>query len=220
MIEIPEGEFLLPLFPLPTVVFFPHTRLPLHIFEPRYREMVADVLKGNCLIGMVLLKPGWEKEYFEAPPVFAFGTVGEIERFVQFEDGRYNIVLNGIVRYRILETVAESPYRIARVVADPELPVRDEDSIDQRGRLVGLAERYLKHTPGDTDIPELETAAFDSIVNALVMALNIDPTDRQRLLEMEAISERTKKVVDHLERTLEVVEFLAPYRVGGDPGYN
>ena len=68
----------LPLFPLPNVVLFPNVFLPLHIFEPRYRAMVADALKGDRLIGMVLLRPGWESDYEGRPPVFPTGCAGLI----------------------------------------------------------------------------------------------------------------------------------------------
>ena len=74
MPPLPEGEFLLPLFPLPNIVFFPHTRLPLHVFEPRYRQLVQDAVEGDERFGIVLLRPGWETDYFGAPPVYEYGT--------------------------------------------------------------------------------------------------------------------------------------------------
>ena len=86
---------LLPLFPLPNVVLFPNVFLPLHIFEPRYRAMVADAIAGDRMIGMVLLRPGWEHDYEGRPPVFAVGCSGVITHVEQLADGRYNIVLRG-----------------------------------------------------------------------------------------------------------------------------
>ena len=94
---------LLPLFPLPTVVLFPNVFLPLHIFEPRYREMVADALAGDRMIGMVLLRPGWEHDYEGRPAVYPIGCSGVITHVERLPDGRYNIVLRGIERFRILE---------------------------------------------------------------------------------------------------------------------
>jgi len=220
MAEIPVGEFLLPVFPLPDVVFFPNTRLPLHIFERRYREMVSDALDGNRLIGMVLLRPGWEKDYYGAPPIHSFGTVGEIERVEHLEDGRFNLVLNGLVRYRVEELVSDSPYRVARVRAVPEVPELDETKVI-RGTLVRLSRRLLASMPTDTAIPELATASLDSIVNALVMALQLTPDMRQDLLEVSSVAERAREVETHLERTIEMLDFLAPFRSsGGDPGRN
>src|SRR5512133_2398532 len=99
MLPEPGEEFLLPLFPLPNVVFFPRTRLPLHVFEPRYRQMVADAMAGDERIGMILLESGWESNYYGAPSVHPVGTCGQIESLVALEDGRYNLILNGEARF-------------------------------------------------------------------------------------------------------------------------
>ena len=88
---------LLPIFPLPNVVLFPNVFLPLHIFEPRYREMVADALKSDRMIGMALLRPGWQREYEGRPAVYPIGCSGVITHVDQLDDGRYNIVLRGVV---------------------------------------------------------------------------------------------------------------------------
>src|SRR5262249_29935472 len=106
---------LLPLFPLPTVVLFPGVFLPLHIFEKRYREMVADALDGDRMIGMVLLQPGWDRDYEGRPPVFPVGCTGVITHVERMSDGRYNIVLRGIERFRITEENHDLSYRRASV---------------------------------------------------------------------------------------------------------
>ena len=90
----PEKNRIIPLFPLPTTVFYPNTSLPLHIFEPRYRTMVADTLKGEGKIGMILLKPGWESDYQGTPEIMTIGCVGEITRHSELPEGRYNILLS------------------------------------------------------------------------------------------------------------------------------
>src|SRR5919109_539474 len=92
---------LLPIFPLPNVVLFPNVFLPLHIFEPRYREMVADALASDRLIGMVLLKPGWQSDYEGRPSVYPIGCAGLITHAEKLDDGRYNIILRGIEKFRI-----------------------------------------------------------------------------------------------------------------------
>jgi Lon protease-like protein len=91
----------IPIFPLPNVVLVPHGSLPLHIFEPRYREMVGDALDGDRLIGMVLLRPGWEGDYQGRPPVYPIGCAGVITHHDRMADGRYNIVLRGLEKFRI-----------------------------------------------------------------------------------------------------------------------
>src|SRR5262245_27423029 len=92
-----------PLFPLPNVELFPAAFLPLHLFEPRYRHMAADAHAGERLIGMVLLRPGWETDYAGLPAVYPIGCAGFITHAERLGDGRYNIVLRGMDKFRILE---------------------------------------------------------------------------------------------------------------------
>src|SRR4051812_221270 len=107
----------IPLFPLPNVVLFPATQIPLHIFEPRYRAMIADALDGERLIGLVMLRPGWEPAYDAEPPVYPIGCAGFITHADRLADGRYNIILRGLEKFRIMQerrarTGAET-YRVA-----------------------------------------------------------------------------------------------------------
>jgi Lon protease-like protein len=109
------------LFPLPNVVLFPGALLPLHIFEPRYRQMVADAVNSDRMITMVLLKPGYEADYEGCPEIYEIGCLGRIVQHQPMPDGRSNLLLRGICRVQI---EAEGPsgrlYRTARVsmVAD------------------------------------------------------------------------------------------------------
>ena len=114
---------LLPLFPLPNVVLFPGVLLPLHIFEPRYRALTADVLDSDRRLGMVLLQPGWEPDYDGKPPIFPIGCSGVIVHAARLEDGRYNILLRGLDRFRIVTEDHALPYRRATVeiLLDPPL---------------------------------------------------------------------------------------------------
>src|SRR5688500_14449531 len=105
----------IPLFPLPNVVLFPNVFLPLHIFEPRYRRMVGDALGGDRIIGMVLLRPGWEANYEGQPPVYAIGCAGLITHAEPRPDGRYSIVLRGLEKFRIVEEDHSREYRVAQV---------------------------------------------------------------------------------------------------------
>ena len=120
-----EKKIVIPLFPLPTTVFYPNTDLPLHIFEPRYRSMVADALDGKRNIGMVLLKPGWEKDYHGTPDIQAIGCVGKIENHAQLPDGKYNILLSGLQRFHILHEIEGKLYRQAQVELLVEINDRD-----------------------------------------------------------------------------------------------
>src|ERR1700733_7505883 len=125
---------LLPLFPLPTVVLFPNVFLPLHIFEPRYREMVADAEAGDRMIGMVLLRPGWERDYEGRPPVYPIGCSGVMTHVERLADGRYNLVLRGVERFRILSEDDGRLYRRASIEPVAERPLAAEDRASLRRR--------------------------------------------------------------------------------------
>lgn len=220
MAALPEGEFLLPLFPLPNIVFFPHTRLPLHVFEPRYRQMIKDVLGTDQRIGIILLKPGWETDYFGAPGTFECGTLGTIEQAVPLEDNRYNIVVRGDVRFRVLDEVSRDPYRTARVLAHPEAPRALEEAYKQREWLADLSRQYLHYLPDQTAVPEIETVNLDALANALIMSLNLDVEEKQKLLEMDDVLARAEEIGNELSGRIESLRFLSPYRRSGDPANN
>jgi uncharacterized protein len=220
MSQMPEGEFLLPLFPLPNIVFFPHTRLPLHVFEPRYRQMITDVLEADQRFGIVLLRPGWESEYFGAPRVFELGTIGTIEQAVPLEDGRFNIVVRGDARFRILDEVSRVPYRTARVIAEPEVDRDPVKSYAQREWLADLSRQYLKYLPDQTAVPEIETVDLDALTNALIMSLNLDIEEKQKLLETPDVVARAEEIGTELSNRIESLQFLAPFRKPADPSHN
>ena len=220
MTDWPQGDFLLPLFPLPNLVFFPRTRLPLHIFEPRYRQMVSDAVAADQRFGIVLLRPGWENDYFGAPPIHALGTVGQIEQAVPLEDGRYNILVRGEVRFRILGEVSREPYRTARVIVQPEQTREVEQAYAQRTWLADLSRQYLYYLPDQVPVPEIDTVELEALTNALIMSLNYDVQEKQRLLEIDDLIARSEEVGRELQKRIESLQFLAPYRRKTDPNQN
>ena len=220
MTAFPDGEFLVPLFPLPNLVFFPRTRLPLHVFEPRYRRMVADAVAGDQRFGIVLLRPGWEADYFGAPPIYTCGTLGQIEQAVPLEDGRFNILVRGEVRFRVVGEVPGQPYRTARVIVQPEQDGNAEASYAQRTWLAELSRQYLEHLPDQMAVPEIETVGLEALTNALIMSLNIDVQQKQQLLEIDDLIARAEKIGDELQNRIESLRFLKPYRHGGDASHN
>ena len=220
MAPYPEGEFTLPIFPLPNLVFFPSTRLPLHVFEPRYRQMVTDVMDADQRFGIVLLRPGWQDDYYGAPAIHTLGTLGTIEQAVPLEDGRFNILVRGDVRFRILGEVSQAPYRTARVIAEPELPPAAQDGYAQREWLADLSRQYLHYLPNQMAVPEIDTVGLDSLTNALIMSLNLDVEEKQRLLEIDALTQRAEAVGNELQQRIESLRFLAPFRRESDPSRN
>jgi Lon protease-like protein len=221
MVSLPDAEFLLPMFPLPNLVFFPNTRLPLHVFEPRYRQMIADALQKENRIGIVLLRPGWEADYFGSPPIHEFGTLGTIEQAVPLDDGRFNILIRGDVRVRVLDEVSRVPYRTARVIAEPEVQRGVNEAYAQREWLADLSRQYLHYLPDQMAVPEIETVGLDALTNALIMSLNLDVEEKQRLLEINDLVARAEKIGSELQNRIESLRFLAPFRrEKGDPSRN
>lgn len=220
MPSFPDGEFLLPLFPLPNLVFFPNTRLPLHVFEPRYRQMVMDALEADNRFGIVLLRPGWETDYFGAPAIHDCGTMGTIEQAVPLEDGRFNILVRGDIRVRIVDEVSSVPYRTARVIARPEIVRTATEAYAQREWLADLSHQYLEYLPDQTAVPEIETVGLEALTNALIMSLNLDLEEKQRLLEIDDLIARSEQIGEELQRRIESLRFLKPYRRETDPSKN
>jgi uncharacterized protein len=189
----------IPIFPLPSVVLFPNVFLPLHIFEPRYREMVTDALAGDRMIGMVLMRPGWEGQYEGRPPVYSVGCAGLITFSEQHPDGRYNIVLRGLEKFRILDEDHSRSYRVARVEALMEEPTPEERAIihGERRRLEALLVPQPKGRGVDPKVPP--SMADDDLINALAQYLDLEPVEKQALLEREGLVARCRSLIDLLE---------------------
>ncbi|HYO08896.1 MAG TPA: LON peptidase substrate-binding domain-containing protein [Tepidisphaeraceae bacterium] len=128
------------LFPLPSVVLFPRAVLPLHIFEDRYRAMTADVLAGDRLVAMALLRPGWEKSYYGRPAIEPVVCVGQILTHEKLPDGKYNFLLQGLLRATVSRELpgAATPYRRAELKPLEEAPALEIDLEAERRRLVEL----------------------------------------------------------------------------------
>lgn len=190
----------IPIFPLPDTVLFPNVSLPLHIFEPRYRAMVADALKGDRIIGMVLLQPGYEANYEGRPPIYPIGSAGVITQVQQLPDGRFNIVLQGLVKFRVTGEDNSRPYRLAHVNAMPELPTDEEKAglRKQRQRLEALLAPSFERSGGAEPRfpPEIRD---EDLVNTLAQYLELDTIDRQALLELKGVLSRSQALIDLLE---------------------
>ena len=189
----------IPIFPLDKVVLFPNVFLPLHVFEPRYRAMVSDALDGDRIIGMVLLRPGFESDYEGRPPVYGVGCAGVITHAEPLSDGRYNIVLRGIEKFRIKGEDASRAYRLAHVQPLPEWPdeKQREDIRKQRQRLEALLAAAVERSGSEPRFPP--AVPDEDLVNALAQYLELDPIERQALLEREGILSRCRALIELLE---------------------
>ena len=200
---------LLPIFPLPNVVLFPNVFLPLHIFEPRYREMVADALASDRMIAIVLLRPGWESDYDGRPAVYRVACSGVITHVERLPDGRYNIVLRGLERVRILEEDGSRTYRQAVVESLPEPPITPDDRAvirSQRTKLEALlspaVERGLQEAqiaPGRSESAIPSAMPDEDLVHALSQYLDLEPLEKQALLERQDLRARAESLVELLE---------------------
>ena len=196
---------IIPIFPLPNVVLFPDTYLPLHIFEPRYRDMVADAGREGACIGMALFKQGWESRYYGNPPVFSLGCVGRMTHIEPLQDGRSNLILQGLYRYTIEEELFDARYRKAKITLRPSEPFQTiaEDSV--RSTVTELAIRYLQSRKAD-ELCQLVTndAMTDSVlVNGLSSCLDLTPLEKQFLLEAENLHQQTRRLIDLLKFKLD-----------------
>jgi uncharacterized protein len=191
---------LLPLFPLPSVVLFPNVFLPLHIFEPRYREMVADAVASDRTIGMALLRPGWERDYEGRPPVYPIGCSGVITHAERLADGRYNIVLRGVERFRIASEQHDRPYRVAIVEAlrDASPSADDREAIrHHRSKLEALLAPTIEKGAAEPKMPP--AMPDEDVVNALAQYLDLEPREKQALLEQSGLRSRAEALVELLE---------------------
>jgi hypothetical protein len=209
-----------PVFPLPNVVLFPHTDLPLHVFEPRYRQMVGEALPGDRLLGIVLLKPGWQADYFGSPDTYRVGCVGRMEDVVPLADGRYTLRLAGARKVEVLRYARLEPYRIAEIRPLPELEPDDRDPgvIDRKVRLLAaytslaaaIAGRATSPFTLDSGIP------YVRLVNLACAHLGLEVEEKQRLLELHDVSERGRRVTARLESELQRVLRERMLRGGDD----
>ncbi len=187
----------IPVFPLPNVVFFPKTYLPLHIFEPRYREMVVEVAAQTQCLGVTLLKAGWEHDYYGNPPVYEVGCVGRLVSLDRLPDGRSNILLQGLHRFGICEEFFDKRYRQAMIALKPALSDCSLEA-EVRAELVRLVERYLRmredghlwHEFFRRDITD------EILINNLSSYLDFTPLEKQFLLEADTSLQRARRLID------------------------
>jgi Lon protease-like protein len=129
-----------PLFPLPNVVLFPRAVLPLHIFEDRYKAMTASALRGDRQIAMALLRPGWERNYYQKPAIEEVVCIGTILTHEKLPDGKYNFLLQGHTRAKIVREIDGKPYRLASLEPIVETEVMEIDLEPERQRVARLFE--------------------------------------------------------------------------------
>jgi Lon protease-like protein len=191
------------LFPLPNLVLYPAVVQPLHIFEARYRELMADALAGDRLITLALLQPGWEQDYHQSPPIYPVVCVGRVFQEERLADGRWNLLLHGLARARVEEELkTDKPYRSARVRLLADVAVAAEEAARLRR---GLGERTAAWLAAQGAAPGQLGQLLDSplplgaLCDVFAFALPLDMAVKQELLEETDVGARARRLIARLE---------------------
>jgi Lon protease-like protein len=192
-----------PVFPLPNVVLLPGGLLPLHVFEPRYREMTQDVVAGHRRLAVARLQPGFEADYYGRPPIHLVCGLGEVVRHEQRADGRWDILLNGLSRVRVREELPLArAYRVIRAEHLPDAQAADSLALGAwQGELLKLWSRLAPYLP--TSVRDIcqrtkDEEAAGAFADRVAAALIADPDERQSLLEELDPGERLCRLVERL----------------------
>lgn len=208
---VPPGRIIerLPVFPLPHTVLYPNTLLPLHVFEPRYREMVRDCASGDRLLAVVQLAPGWEDLYHGCPPVHPVAGLGRIEKEIPLPDGRWNVLICGLARVRLDDEIpSDRSYRTFRATVLADTQPEAADAPLERD-LAALRQLYLQAV---ARIPGLAVHAAPraavpgppgEVCDRLAAALPLAASDKQRLMEALDGRERVRVLTEAISRLVE-----------------
>ena len=182
MADLPN---IIPVFPLPNFVLFPGLSVPLHIFEPRYREMVSDVAQTHGIVGMMMLKGDWERDYYAYPDIYEIGCAGKIAALSKLPDGRFNLILQGASEFRLVREIRQHSYRLAEVewcaVPPATLELNEEAMMSLHQLLVSfLGEAASEVWKSLVEERGLRGAA---LINSICFHLDIAPIEKQTLLE-------------------------------------
>ncbi len=196
----------LPIFPLANCVLLPGGLLPLHVFEPRYRELTRDCLAGNQLMGVARLRPGYESTYYGRPPVFERCGVGRIICSEELPDGRFALLLRGLARVEIArELSTERQYRLVEALELRDHEVDAADARDHHHKLVSLCDRLAEVIDqGGAQLRELARTfeAPGACADAIAAALIMDADIRQELLEACDPMIRLQRTLGHVSHLL------------------
>ena len=192
------------LFPLPNLVIFPSIVQPLHIFEPRYRQMTEDALKGDRLIAMALLQKDWESDYLSEPEIYPVVCISKIMAEQKLEDGRFNILVRGVKRARVRqELTSEKLYRSA------EVELLEEDHFDESNLTSEYRRQLLAYAPlWYPDQPEVQEQfnklnhselPLNALCDVISFALPLSVEQKQELLTETDVERRVIQLLHHLQ---------------------
>lgn len=189
----------LSIFPLTGALLFPQMQLPLHIFEPRYRAMVTDSLARDRRIGMIQPRPGFREEPGKPVPLFEIGCVGRIAEVEALDDGKFDIVLEGLSRFRVIrELEVTTLFRQveAELIADPEDEVL---AMGERASLELESRRFAERQGYAVDWSAVSRLDDEALVNGIAQIVPFDPAAKQALLEANTLSDRVELTVQLMQ---------------------
>lgn len=180
----PGAVFEVGLFPLPNVVLFPGMSLPLHVFEPRYKRLVGEVLESGAALAIPRLEPGFETSYYENPKVHAVCGVGHIVEHTCLPDGRYEITVVGAARVRLLRELRQTPYRLAEaeVLADSPPLAGTATLHSELGKLLKELRPFWSEAGERLEQAAMGQPTLSGCTDTLAQLFEV-PAERQRLLE-------------------------------------
>ncbi|MBN1210400.1 MAG: LON peptidase substrate-binding domain-containing protein [Myxococcaceae bacterium] len=212
--RVTQSAETLKVFPLPSAVLFPHSVIPLHIFEPRYRELVRDALEGDRVMALAQLEPGWEPLYAGRPAMQHIMCAGLVVWHEELEDGRYNILLQGVCRARLVsELISERLYREARVELLPDPPFHGPEEEQLRQAILELSGR-VPPSFSEGLLPAVARASGGTLADVVAAAIIPEPERRQQLLAELDVRQRLQEVIDEVG---ELIGRLQPLRPSGLP---
>jgi Lon protease-like protein len=198
-VDLPQ---MIPVFPLDGALLLPGGDLPLQIFEPRYLNMIDDVMAGDRIVGMIQTRPGGDRM---RPRLSDVGCAGRVTSYAETSDGRYLITLSGVCRFDAGdELIIPTPYRQVRARYERFEADLDEDSATlapqaARNRFAKALKRYLNRRELDIDWETAQTAPLEALVNSLAMGLPFEPAEKQALLEAPTLAGRFETLATLLE---------------------
>jgi Lon protease-like protein len=195
------------LFPLPNLVLFPYVIQPLHLFEPRYRQLMEDALRDDRLIAMALLQPGWEENYHKSPPIYPVVCLGRVHKEERLPDGRWNLLLHGLARARVeSELMTDRPYRVARVRLLSEEDVASPQTAKDLRRQLGrrMSRWFAAQAAALVQMEKLlhSDLTLGALCDVFGFALPIGIEMKQQLLEDADVELRARRLIAHLEENV------------------
>lgn len=189
----------LSVFPLPGALLFPGMHLPLHIFEPRYRAMMSDAMARDRRIGMIQPRPGAYAPN-EPPPLFDIGCVGKIAEFEALEEGRYNLILEGLSLFRVMrELDVTTAFRQVEAELLPIMAENDTLSLSRRSSLEMESRRFADAQGYAVDWEAVTRLDDEALVNGIAQIAPFDVAAKQALLEAEGIEDRAELIIQLMQ---------------------